>query len=441
MRFCILTYGSRGDIQPYLALGLGLRRAGHSVRLAAPGLYEAFVRSYGLDYARLPGDPAGLMRRVFARQGLLGPISTAQAVLRAVAPVAVELYPAVQAACQGADAVVHSLLLTGLGHQAALELGVLDVSALVFALFSPTTAFPNPLFPAWSWGERYNYLSHREFNRVFWYAHRLGLAWLRRREAAVPRLAEWPFWRSDPYLRPPRPSRWETPILYGLSPSVLPRPADWDANVHLTGYWFLPPPEDWQPSEELRRFLEAGPPPVYLGFGSVISRRVQRLTRRALQALTHLSQRVILVAGWGGFSPAELPPGVLALQGAPFHWLFPRLAGVIHHGGMGTTAAAFRAGIPQLIVPFGADQPFWGRRAAALHTGLTLSARAARGQRLETALERVLNEDCLRDSARRLGQRVRGEDGVGVAVRLLEGLPAHYQQPTNSSPERDQHVY
>jgi UDP:flavonoid glycosyltransferase YjiC (YdhE family) len=346
------------------------------------------------------------------------------------------MYPAVLAACRGADAVIHSLLLTALGHHAARALNLPDFSALVFALFAPTAAFANPLFPAWRLGPRYNYLTHREFNRVFWHLNRLGTAWLRRKAsvaqpALIPVLEEWPFWRGDPYLAEIAGAgcascSWQTPILYGISPHVLPRPADWDANTHLTGYWFLDTPADYAAPPELERFLADGPPPVYVGFGSVISRDLRRLTRVAVEALAISRQRGVLLSGWGGLGAArDWPAGqmknVYVLDSVPFDWLFARVTAAVHHGGVGTTAYALRAGIPSAFAPFAADQPFWARRLHALGASpAPVAPQNLTAARLARAITLAVEDEAMRAQARALGERIRAEDGVGAAVRLIE---------------------
>jgi sterol 3beta-glucosyltransferase len=413
MRFTILAYGSRGDIQPYMALGLGLRRAGHGVRLAAPVRYQAFIESYGLEFAPLAGDPALLMRDAVEKAGRWpAPMRTARVVLKFAAPIATDLYSGAQHACRDADAVIHSLLMTSPGHQVAVELGLPDFSALVFAFFTPTRDFPNPLFPAFPLGSRYNMETHIRFNRVFWRGNRLAFDLIRRSQPNFPELAAWPYTNG---------TRRATPILYGFSPHVLPVPAEWGHDVHVTGYWFLDAAQGWQPDPGLLEFLAAGPPPVYIGFGSVISREAGRLTRIALEALERSGQRGVLSTGWGGLEVDHLPPNVYPIESAPFDWLFPRMAAAVHHGGMGTTASTLRAGIPPVIVPFMADQPFWGRQIERLGAGpRPISHKLLTSRRLAQAISAAIEDGAMRSRAAELGAKIRSEDGVSSAVAALE---------------------
>jgi sterol 3beta-glucosyltransferase len=414
MRFTILAHGSRGDIQPYIALGLGLQRSGHYVRLAAPVLYRDFITSYGLEFAPLAGDPGLLMRAAVEKAGRWpAPMRTARVVLKFAAPIAVDLYRDALAACKGTDAIIHSLLMTSPGHQIAADLIRPDFSALVFAFFAPTAAFPNPLFPAFPLGERYNLESHIQFNRVFWKGNRLAFDFIRRSHPEVPELCDWPFQNG---------TRRATPLLYGFSPQVIPIPCEWGDDVHVTGYWFLDSPPGWQPEPGLVKFLDAGPPPVYIGFGSVISGETRQLTRIALEALKRTGQRGILSTGWGGLALDNLSANVYPIESAPFDWLFPRMAATVHHGGMGTTAASLRAGVPPVIVPFMADQPFWGRRIAHLGAGPEpIPHKLLTAKRLAHAITAALEDHSIRSRTADLSRLIRAEDGVGRAVGLIEG--------------------
>ncbi len=160
-----------------------------------------------------------------------------------------------------------------------------------------------------------------------------------------------------------------SPVIYGFSPSVVQKPPDWGDHVEITGYWFLDRQPGWQPPADLADFLAAGAPPVYIGFGSMSTRKPQETTELVLRALSRDRQRGLLLTGWGGLSEIDLPDYVFKIEFAPHDWLFPQMAAVVHHGGAGTTAAGLRAGIPTIIVPHFIDQPFWGQRVADLGAG------------------------------------------------------------------------
>jgi sterol 3beta-glucosyltransferase len=413
MRFTLLAYGSRGDVQPYVALGAGLRRAGHEVCLAAPAMFEPFVAGYGLEFAPLAGDPAQLVQQAVERAGpgatLLG---LARVVLEHALPIAAEVMRGCMSACQGSDAIIHSLLLTTAGYEIARLLDVPDFSALIFPAFAPTGAFPNQGMPALPLGPVYNRLTHRFFSALYWHGGRLGYSWVRRKHPELPRLTTWPF--------DPKNER-VTPILYGFSPKIIPRPPDWGAHVHVTGYWFLDAAPGWRPPPALVEFLASGPPPVFVGFGSTISRDVGDLAAIALAALADTGQRGLLLSGWGGLAPADLPDNVFPIEDAPFAWLFPRMKAVVHHGGVGTTADALRAGVPSIIVPFTADQPYWGRRIQQLGVGpAPIDHRQLTAGRLAEAIRIATTDEALRRRAADLGARLRAEDGVTRALEIVD---------------------
>ena len=159
------------------------------------------------------------------------------------------------------------------------------------------------------------------------------------------------------------------PVLYAYSPTLLP-PPDWPSRFHVTGAWFLDPPPDWQPPPDLVAFLEGGPPPVYVGFGSMTSADPDATLALVLDALSRAGQRGVLLHGWAGLGTGrELPDTVFALDDVPHSWLFPRMAALVHHGGAGTTVAGLRAGIPSVVTPLTADQPSWGRIVHRLGAG------------------------------------------------------------------------
>jgi sterol 3beta-glucosyltransferase len=413
MHITILAYGSRGDVQPYVALGVGLQQAGHTVRLAAPRMFESFVAEYGLEFAPLAGDPTRLVQQAVERAGPGAPLlGLARVILEYAIPLAAEVMAGCIEACQGTDAIVHSLLLTTAGYEIARILDVPDFSALIFAAFAPTGAFPSQGVPELPLGPLYNRLSHRFFDLLYWHGGRLGYHWVRRKHPGLPRLTAWPFNPCNERV---------TPILFGFSSHVIPRPPDWGDDVHITGYWFLDAAPGWQPPAELLEFLESGPPPVFVGFGSVISRDAKELAEMALAALARTGQRGVVLSGWGGLAVSELPPEVFRIESAPFDWLFPRMKVLVHHGGVGTTAAALRAGIPSAIVPFTADQPYWGRRVQGLGVGpAPITPKKLTAERLAEAIHLAASDRGMRSRAAELGEEIRSENGVQRAVEVIE---------------------
>jgi sterol 3beta-glucosyltransferase len=211
------------------------------------------------------------------------------------------------------------------------------------------------------------------------------------------------------------------PLLYCYSPSIVPAASDWNNCNHVTGCWFLDREAEWQPPCELVDFLQAGPAPVYVGFGSMYSANPEVVTGMVLQALARAKQRGILQTSWGGLSNADLPDDVFAVDSIPHDWLFPQMAAVVHHGGSGTTAAGLRAGMPTVIIPFFADQPFWGARVFELGAGpAPIPKKRLTLERLADAIRAATCDEVIRARASALGERIRVEDGVTEAVEVLQ---------------------
>lgn len=408
MRITIFALGSRGDVQPYLALGVGLRRAGHEVRLASHENFGTAARGAGLDFRPLRGDVRALMeqpelRALLDRGDFLAIQRHAAAAAREAAP-----HWAREGLAAARDA---ELVLTGLGGlnvaRAVAEKRRLPLIEAHVVPLTPTRAFPAPLVPAFvgRLGGAANRASYRFARQAVALGTRAGAAELRG-ELGLPRRA-----RPTPGLPP-------APLLYGISPAVLPRPRDWPGHVHLTGFWFLPE-EDWTPPPGVRAFLDGGPPPVALGFGSMGLRDPAATTALVLDALARTGARAVLLGGWGGLARGDLPPHVFAASALPHSWLFPRVAAAVHHGGAGTTAAALRAGVPGVVVPFFGDQPFWGERVRVLGAGpAPLPQRRLTAGALAAALLRA-RETGMRERAAHLGRQIRAEDGLAGATRLI----------------------
>jgi len=411
-RITILTYGSRGDVQPFVALGVGLRNRGHAVRVAGPAPFAPLVQAHGLDFEPIEGNPDELAQAFADRAGLNWPLAIAR-MIQHVLPLAQAAFRSVERAASDADLIVHSFLMTDGGHTLARLRGVPDVSAQFFPVFLPTSAFPAVALPDLPLGGLYRRATHALNTVMFRYGGRLLYRRLRASSPGLPDLAPWPF--------PDRAGQ-GTPILFGYSPQILPHPTDWPSNAHVTGYWNLPPSPGWEPPDAVVRFLESGPPPVYFGPGSVRSERLRNLLQIVVASVRACGQRVFL-----GVSPQALGEDltgqdIFAAEGIPHAWLFARMRYILHHGGAGTTGSAAASGVPSTAIPFYADQAFWARQMHRLGLGPAAppARRLTRG-RLEAILKDALSNPSYQLRAKVLGEKIRQEDGVASAVRVIEG--------------------
>jgi UDP:flavonoid glycosyltransferase YjiC (YdhE family) len=413
MKLTIFAAGSRGDIQPCLALGKGLQAAGYAVRLAAPADFADFVGQHGLDFFPLRGDVQQIMAsdtgREFMESGGGNPLKSIRAIRTLIAPVIQEMAADTYAACQDADTLIC------LGVFSAFGQAIVEKLRLPMIHVEPTPLLPTRAFPAPSWpiqknlGGLHNHLSGMAMLRVVWQWYLPFVQDFRRSLGLSPA-------NFRRYYRTFR----STPMLSAYSPGIIPHPADWPDSVHVTGYFFLDSSTAWQPSSELQAFLDAGAPPVYIGFGSMSGQNPEKLAGMVVEALAQSAQRGVLVTGWGGIRPEDLPETVFVLESAPHSWLFPHMAAVVHHGGAGTTAEGLRAGVPSVIVPFVLDQPFWGARVHAMGLGpAPIPQKHLTAEHLAQAIRIAVTDPAVKEHAARAGAAIRAEDGVSNAVRLV----------------------
>ena len=418
MRIAMIAPGSLGDVQPYLALGKGLKQAGHIVRLVTHQNFEEFASSYGVEFWPVEGNVQDIaqsknMRALLERGNFLIIISQ---MAKEAQRGALALAQGGLAACRGMDLVIAGIggVFIGIALAEKLRLPLLQA---YYIPFTPTQAYPSFLFPRLpSWlGGALNRLSYQLARQMMWQGFRSADRLARRDVLGLPAAPFWGPFSADCLQH--------TFIFHGYSPSVIPKPSDWDDNTHVTGYWFLDPADDWTPPAALLEFLQAGPPPVYVGFGSMSSRRPEQTADLILQALAQAQQRGIILSGWGGLRKADVPDTVLMVDSIPFSWLFRRVAAVVHHGGAGTTSAGLRAGVPSIVIPFFGDQPFWGQRVAELGVGpAPIPRRRLTVERLAQAMQKAVTDQTMRQRAADLGAKIRTEDGIARAVAVVQQI-------------------
>jgi UDP:flavonoid glycosyltransferase YjiC (YdhE family) len=419
-RIAIIALGSRGDVQPFVALGLGLRAAGHHVRIAAAADYGPLAEAYGLEFAPLAGSIRELMDRELV-YGILdapgNPLRFGKRMLDAVRPIVSRLVADCHKVCAGADMLIVSTLGVYVGYDVARELGIPFYAAHMHP-YGSTRAYPQVFFPSLpGWVPLrglYNRLTHGLAEAGFWFLLSAALDAARQEVLALPRTPRTAMLR--------RVGQTTDPTLLAYSPHVAPRPRDWGAHAHVTGYWFLDRPAGWQPLAPLSDFLASGPPPVYLSFGSNLAGRdPDRVTRLLVEALKQAGVRGILSSGWGDLGNIDLPDTVMCIEQVPHNWLFPRMSAVVHHGGAGTTAAALRAGVPSVVVPFFGDQRFWAERLHALGAAPAPLLRPhLTAERLARAIRTAVCNPAMKQRAAWLGERLNNEHGVARAIAALQ---------------------
>jgi sterol 3beta-glucosyltransferase len=412
----ILAIGSRGDVQPRVILGRELQSRGYPVRVLTSDRYARIVNDAGLEFFPLGVDMEAMIQSAdwrFLHDGQR-PAGLTRTFSRIVLAITETVLAEVTAGCAGAEAILTSSW-GAVGYPVAESYGI-PCAFLSLHPGVPTHTFPHlEVSPERSLGKLANRASYvlaeqRAWKIIrsrinHWCTHSLGLP---------------PMPMSGPSALT---RRLRLPVLCGFSVHVVPRPPDWGPHVHPTGYWLPKFVNAWTPPQTLADFLDAGPPPVYVGFGSWLPKDSQEVHRLACAALRHAGVRGIL---HGNPTQAESPglygEDIFVVDDVPHQWLFARMAAVVHHGGAGTTAQALHADAPNVVCPFVRDQRFWGARVAALGAGpRPVPIRHLRAEALGEAISQAVTDPRIRSAAASLGLKLRAEDGTKRACDLIEG--------------------
>ncbi|KAF7306570.1 Sterol 3-beta-glucosyltransferase [Mycena indigotica] len=419
LHFTFLTIGSRGDVQPYIALAKGLMADGHKCRIATHGEFKDWIESHGIEFGFVGGDPAELMR-ICIENGTFT-VSFLKEGLQKFRGWLDDLLKNSWDACQGTDVLIESPSAMG-GYHVAEALGIPYFRAFTMT-WTRTRAYPHAFaVPERKMGGGYNYMTYVMFDQVFW---RAISGQINRWRRNVLHLGSTSLDKMEPH---------KIPFLYNFSPQIVPPPLDWPEWIRVTGYWFLDDADvsakKWSPPPDLVAFIDTahaeGKKVVYIGFGSIVVSDPKTMTRCVVDAVLRSGVRAILSKGWSdrlqaksdATEPEEpLPKEIYPIPSIPHDWLFQRIDAACHHGGAGTTGASLRAGIPTIIRPFFGDQFFWADRVEAL--GVGTGVRKLTVDSLTDALTSATTDIKQIDRARLIGEKIRAEDGVATAIESI----------------------
>lgn len=416
LKITIIAFGTRGDVQPLIALASALQACGHRVRMIASANFNVWIEGHGLEAARTHVDVQAMMQGTLGREWVEkgnSPIRQAQAMKRLLAEYGLPMMHDAWQASQDAQVIISSFTSDVYAASIAEKLGAKHISTPLQPTMRATrygTSTAAALLP--NGASIVNYWFGKLFIEPFGW-RLIGKIHNRFRREVL-RLPAQSRRENDGRLR-------RMLVAQGISSHVVPHPPDFPPNIHTTGFWFLDDDRDWTPPPKLAEFLRTGAPPVYIGFGSMTGHNPEAMTRTLTQAVVQSKQRTILQTGWANLGSEELPPEIFLLDSAPHNRLFSYVSGAIHHGGAGTTAESLRAGIPTLVIPHMADQPFWGARVAALGVGPQPIARPKlTAALLARRIAQMTGDPAMRRRAVDLGAKIRAEDGIGNAVRVIE---------------------
>lgn len=412
MRVKLLTIGTRGDVQPFIALGSGLQRRGHDVVVCTSQDFEGFVRAHGVSFAPVRADIMKLTQSDAGKR-MLGsnPFEILKQMKKVIYPMMKNMLEDLWRASQDADVLIYHPKAFG-GYDIGQKLNIPIFAAHPIPIIAPTANFTNPILPF--------SLKNRWLNKKSYQLNRLMLS------SFISMINQW---RREMLNLPGRSvftndlriNGRDIPVLYGCSPSVMPYDPIWKDRVCMEGFWFLQEEDNWHPPTALKSFLKAGPPPIVISFSSMPLRQPGNAFEMIKEALKRTGQRGIILTGWSGITSTETDEDILCIQEVPHTWLFRQAAGIIHHGGAGTTAAVLRAGKPMTICPFTGDQSFWARRMHEL--GVSTQPLHEKTMTIDHLADRIFaltSSSKLNKNAQALAARIHVEMGVDRTVDFIE---------------------
>jgi len=415
-RIALVTIGTQGDVQPYLALAVALQERGYSVVLGASEEFKDMVEGYGVEFHTLGASIQSFLQQSrFENAMSQSMLINGPSLLRQGQQIVDTAARHAWNMCQGAD-----LLILNMNTSFGIDIAeALHIPAVMVALqpLNSTSEFPLCIYYGADFGPAFNKLTYTAMTVQQIY-YNLPRNKLRRELMGLESRKKGGFFRNTD----------GTPLttLYAYSEHISPRPRDWPKSAIVTGYWQLKDRSDWQPSEAFRKFLSEGDAPVYIGFGSMPF-GAERNTQILKEAVKLWGGRAVVARGWGGINPHDLPDTIFAIEKAPHDKLFKYVSAVVHHGGAGTTSAGLHLGRPTFVVPQTVDQPYWGRRVYELGTGpKPVRLRKLTPEILAGALADLTTNEAYRRNAAAIAEKLQAEDGTGKAIKVIERVMKSY---------------
>lgn len=419
MKVVFLTIGPLGALRPMLALATGMHKAGHEVVLGSHENYRAIAEEQGVTFLPIAPDSS----RLASKQSRDSQFSTAGNPIKYFKALRVEASELSKAAvkvfdrslelCRGCDVIVfhaHMYVASAIAE----HLGIMGIQAYNTPV-TPTSRFPS-------------YIRFRHSKRTSSFTNRLSFL-MRDIVTWLPYRSTINKWRRDRLACPPLgvmgPYRdmdaRQCPLLYSISPSMLPCPDDWPDWVHMTGYWHLPESEEYFPPEDLVRFLDAGEQPVCVGFGSMSYGEAETTTRIVVDAVQQIGCRAILLSGWQGMENTGLPDSIYMCESVSHEWLFQHVAASVNAGGIGTLTTALQAGLPSVVVPFGGDNLFWGWQLERMGVSPgPIHVKSLNASLLAERIKEAMEDPQYKEASEKVSESMKSENGVLAAVELIE---------------------
>ena len=413
----LLTSGTRGDVLPYIALGLGLRDAGYNVRIAAPIGFKQIIEPSGLTFTSFEGNPSDLMINqsdpLTIGNNFINSIRSTRNFINQARAIYPHMLRSAANACHSSHALVYGLP-TLWGAHIAESLGIPAIRAVLQPI-APTRQFPSALlpfrFPFLGIG---NWFTHWIVTQAMWLSFHREINHTRQTHLNLPR----PHW-LDPSLQtfPDQPL-----TLNGFSEHIVPRPSDWNEKQIITGYW-RSSAETWNPPKELMQFIQhSSERTIAVGLGSPGTKDFIRIVNILDEALNQSDARAVLTlpSQWHAQIKSE---NISPIKYAPHEWLYQYVSAAVHHGGAGTTSASLHAGIPTVILPLAIDQYFWGERVYKIGVGpKPIPQRALNAVNLANAIRQSLQDHDMHARAKAVSAALSLENGIQAALRVMRDV-------------------
>lgn len=427
MHFTFLTVGSRGDVQPYIALARGLQKEGHRVRIATHAEFGKWIESFSIEFCEIGGDPAELMK-ICIENGTFTLAFVRESVTKFRGWLD-DLLLSCWHACQGTDVIIESpSAIAGIHIAEALRIPYYRAFTMPW---TRTRSYPHAFaVPSRRAGGNYNYMSYVIFDQVFWRASAGQInAWRKKCLRLMPTNMD-------------KLEQHKIPFLYNFSPSLVPKPLDWSDWIHVCGFWFLDNADEtgssqiWQAPKELIDFIakakEDQKKIVYIGWGSIVIADADAVLQTVIEAVRKSDVCAIISRGWSDRLQESKDPAtkveeagddvwrnIFTIQSVPHDWLFPQMDAACHHGGSGTLGASLRAGIPTIVRPFFGDQFFWASQVESLQIGVSVANKPFTVDTFANALRLCTTDVRMKRNARTLADSIAKEKGVANAIRAI----------------------
>lgn len=409
MKITMIALGSTGDVRPYMLLGRELHSRGHEVTIAAFAPFQTMIEEAGLSFYAISGDVVDMMGRLLQPDAVgVAYLKEFEKGIRDIAPV---LLDDLLHCAEGAEAIVCTFF-GSMFYSIAEKYDIPCIQTQYFPM-DPCKDMPISSAPFRKLGKWWNVLSYRiGYLLISTLEHRYLSDWRKENDMAKRHVRAKPDYNV---------AGKKVPVIYAMSPTLVPRPENWGENIHMSGFWWDEHPKAYTPDPALEAFLRVGDEPVYIGFGSMVSGDMSELAEIIREAVKRSGVRAVVALGWGQQEAKTKDENIFYVNNVPHDWLFPRMAGAVHHGGAGTTASSLRHALPTLIVPFGGDQPFWAERVYAVGCGpRAIPREKLTAENLAEGLRALVTDPEYTRNAARIGEALRNEHGCANAANLIE---------------------